>query len=300
MEIRHIKYFIKITESMSFTQAAKDLYIAQPAISQQIAELEEELGVKLFSRAKRQIELTDAGKIFLSKAQRILQDLEKAKDITVRTFKGEIGEISIGFIGPPCVHFLPELIKKFRAKHPNIKVSLYEMLMKDQLEGLKNGSIDVSFGRPFDNDYSPKIQSQLVYQDNFMAVVPDNHPLADKNEISMKDLEHEKLILIDRDHDIKLDKQIMRFFQDSDIYPEIYFRARSPQSVITMVASESGIGILPFAASRLFTNGVKFIPLLPYEINTELYVHWNAEKISAPIDFFMESYNDCFAFTREQ
>lgn len=290
MELRQLKYFAKTAEHMSFTKAAEELFIAQPAISQQIATLEEELGVLLFSREKRKIKLTEAGEAFLRGANKILREAEATVEASIKAYKGELSKLAIGFIGPPVFHFLPQLISEFRKAHPLIHISIYEMSAKQQIEALQKGEIDISFGRPFDKDLSPSIESKFVYQDIFLCVLPKEHSLTSKKRISAKDLSKEKLILLKEELDPRLNKKVMSFFDREEI-PEIYFKAKEVQTILTMVASESGVAIVPQCASQLYNPGVIYLPMSPKSIKTELCIHWNAKKNSQAINYFLKKFS---------
>ena len=274
MELRHLRYFTAVAQELSFSEAAKKLFVAQPAISQQIAFLEDELGVKLFHRSKRHVILTPAGNIFYREAVKILNQSEIAIDQAVRASKGLLGYLNIGFLGPPVLHFLPDLVKDFRALFPGIKINLYELNPPEQLEALMNNTIDVGFSRPRNPELYPNISAHTVFKDIFMAVVPENHPLADKKRVTAKDLLYQPLIILSQKVSKSHLHTVINFFADLKESPEIAFEASDTQTILTMAEAECGIGIVPACVENLRHRGVKFLPLSPKKVLTSLCMHW--------------------------
>jgi len=134
MEIRHLRYFVTIAEELHFGRAAKRLYMAQPPLSQQIQQLEEELEVLLFKRSHRRVELTDAGQAFLGEAYKILDQVEQAKLLAQRTARGEVGKLALGFVSSTAFELLPRLLYAYREQYPQIQVSLHEMEKDQQIQ----------------------------------------------------------------------------------------------------------------------------------------------------------------------
>jgi DNA-binding transcriptional LysR family regulator len=148
MELRHLRYFVAVAEELHFGRAAKRLYIAQPPLSQQIHQLEEELEVSLFKRTNRRVELTDAGQAFLGEAYKILAQVEQAKLLAQRTARGEVGKLALGFVSSAAFELLPRLLYAYREQYPQIHVSLHEMEKDQQIAALFSRQLQVGLLRP--------------------------------------------------------------------------------------------------------------------------------------------------------
>ena len=145
MELRHLKYFVAVAEELHFGRAAERLHIAQPPLSQQIMNLEEELGVKLFDRSRRTIQMTEAGAYFLKEAQHILSHVEEASETARRIYRGQAGRLVVGFVGSVVHTFLPEGLRAFRENFPEVELVLQELNTADQIKSLHAKRIDVGF-----------------------------------------------------------------------------------------------------------------------------------------------------------
>ena len=145
MELRHLKYFVAVAEELHFGRAAKKLHIAQPPLSQQIKNLEDELGVKLFDRTRRAIQMTDAGIYFLKEAQQVLLHVEQAAETARRIYRGQAGRLIVGFVGSVIHTFLPEGLRLFRERFPDVELVLQELNTAEQIKALHARRIDVGF-----------------------------------------------------------------------------------------------------------------------------------------------------------
>ena len=146
MELRHLRYYVAVVEEQSFTKAAEKLFIAQPPLSRQIQNLEAELGVQLFERGSRPLKTTEAGQFFYQHAVKLLSNAEEVKAMTQRVGLVE-KTVTMGFVGSLLYGLLPKIVYLFRQQQPHLKIELIEMSTKDQIQALKEGRIDVGFGR---------------------------------------------------------------------------------------------------------------------------------------------------------
>src|ERR1700757_1225257 len=148
MELRHLRYFGAVAQYLNYSEASRRLRVAQPAISQTILDLEEELGVKLLLRTKRKVQLTAAGNAFLREAGEILRRSDEARRLAQRAARGEVGSLGIGFFGTAGAPILPALVQTFRGKFPDVELRLYELNPDQQLAAFDEGRIDLGFSRP--------------------------------------------------------------------------------------------------------------------------------------------------------
>jgi len=162
-----LRYFIAVASNLSFSEASRRLHVAQPAISQTILDLEDELAVKLLSRNSRGVELTAAGNAFLAEAQGVMARADSAKKAAQRAFKGEIGCLRIGFLPCAAGPFIPALIKSYRKEFPNVEVQLHDMNTEQQLKAFDDGTIDIGFSRPFPKERSKELAVKLCTKINW-------------------------------------------------------------------------------------------------------------------------------------
>ena len=194
MELRHLRYFMAVGEELSFTRAAERLHIAQPPLSQQIKQLEEELGVTLLQRGARPLRLTGAGEVLLQRSRALLADLDAAIAETRRTGRGQTGKLSVGFAGSAMYVFLPDVINTFREACPNVELNLHEMLASEVAQALQERKIDVGFARP---QLPPldHIAQRLILEEPYLAALPKRHRLAGRTLIALSDLADEPFVL---------------------------------------------------------------------------------------------------------
>src|SRR5580704_8898085 len=178
MELRHVRYFVAVAETLGFRQASKQLHVSQPSLSVQIKQLEEELGVALFRRSKRRVEITRAGEVFLSAAREILLRLQQASAAALHAESGEAGTIRLGFIPTASFHILPRLLEKIRTALPLVNVELKEAPEALQVPGIQSGAVDISIGhlgRSYD-----EIESTLLIRERIVVALPKGHKAARK------------------------------------------------------------------------------------------------------------------------
>ncbi len=196
MELRHLRYFVAVAEEMSFTRAAQRLHIAQPPLSQQIRDLETELGVLLFNRTKRSIMLTQAGKEFLPEAREILDSVARLQQRAVLRARGDLGRLTIGIISSMAVTKFAGMLRSFQKNNPGIQISLTDHPSSWQLEALTAGKIDVGFLRP-PTEPPPLIKIRRLQREPMKLAVPSDHPFAVRKEVDWKDLSAEPIILVE-------------------------------------------------------------------------------------------------------
>ena len=187
MELRHLRYFLAVAREMSFSRAADQLHIAQPPLSRQIHQLEEELGAALFDRTARPLKLTPAGQFFQAQAQLVMDRLAEARTATARIARGQRRWFGIGFVPSTLYGALPEVIRRFRAAQPEVEVGLLELTTVQQIDALKAGRIDVGFGRlRFEED--ERIAAEVVREEPLVAALPDDHRLARRKRLALEEL----------------------------------------------------------------------------------------------------------------
>ena len=194
MELRHLRYFVAVAEELHFRRAAERLHMSQPPLSQQIRQLEEEVGAMLLLRNQRKVELTAAGVAFLVRAREILDAVEDAARQARRVQRGEVGRLAVGFVGSAMYSFVPELLRAFRDEKPDIGLRLHELGTTEQLRQLEDGRLDVGFVRL--RGPRPGLAHETVMDEPVVVALPDVHPLAQRPLLRLSDLEGESLVLL--------------------------------------------------------------------------------------------------------
>jgi DNA-binding transcriptional LysR family regulator len=195
MDLRHLRYFLAVAEEQNFTRAAARLHISQPPLSQQIQQLEREMDVLLFHRTPVGAMLTQAGQRFASDAREILRLVDQAVLNAQRAARGELGTVRIGFTSSAAFHpFITGAVREFRSRHPNVGVELIETNTAMQLEGMRNGRIDVAFIRPAAGE-TASLHKLELFDEPMLVALPQAHRLAGHEKVRLRDLSEDDFVL---------------------------------------------------------------------------------------------------------
>ncbi len=287
MELRHLRYFTAVVQWKGYREASRRLHVAQPAISRTVADLEDELGLKLFSRAKRMARLTPEGEVFYPEAVRTLAQADFAINTARRAAKGEIGKLSIGFLGSATFAFLPELVCTFRAQYPGLKLTLQELSPLQQEAAFEKGLIDIGFTRTLTPEQSKTFSSRHLYDDPMMAVLPASRQVKTKR-VRISDLAKESFVLFHREGAPRLFDTITGMCTNAGFSPKVECKPNMMQTVLTLVAAEQGVSIVPACVRNLRADGVRFYRLLPDDVRVELVAAWKKDNITAPVRAFLD------------
>ncbi len=260
MELRHLRYFSTVATELHFGRAAEKLHIAQPPLSKQIQDLEAELGFELFNRTKRSISLTPAGQAFLVEVTQIFQQLDRAIDIGKKTSRGELGQISIGFVGSATYNILPVMLQQFRDRYPHVQIELHELTTDRQLIWLREGRIDVGLIRPpvIGIDFA----SQIIFQESLVVALPIDHHLARLDTIELSSLATEPFILFPRQLAPGLYDPIIAICQAAGFSPQVVQECIQMQTIVSLVSANMGVSILPESIQEAQRQGVVYKPIV--------------------------------------
>jgi DNA-binding transcriptional LysR family regulator len=255
MELRHLRYFVTVAQERNFTRAAEKLHIAQPPLSRQIQQLEEELGLALFDRDSRPLRTTEAGRLFFEHATQVLERVEGMRAMMRRLQNAERPRFVIGFVASTIYAALPNLIRRFRAAAPEVDISLVEIVSLEQIAALKEGRIDVGFGRIRFDD--PAVRRDVLREERLVAALPLGHPLLlQDGPLSLARLAEEPLIIYPRQPRPSYADQVISLFHDHGLEPQVVHEARELQTAVGLVAAEVGIAIVPISVQRLRRDDV--------------------------------------------
>jgi LysR family transcriptional regulator, benzoate and cis,cis-muconate-responsive activator of ben and cat genes len=259
MELRHLRYFTTVAAEGSFSRAAEKLNIAQPPLSRQIQQLEEELGVRLLDRG-RPITLTEPGRYLFEQGRQILQRVDDMRAMTKRIAKGLVLQFNIGFVASTLYDALPELIRRFRIIVPGVEVQLVELSTLEQVAALKDGRIDVGFGRlRFDDDM---ITRRVIREEKLCVAVPVGNILTThEGPLRLRHIGEMPVIIYPRTPRPSYADQVLGFYRDIGIDPKIAAEAKELQTALGLVASGGGICVVPASVRRLGRDDVRYIDL---------------------------------------
>lgn len=286
MELRHLKYFVAVAEWKGFSHAARRLYVSQSAISEQISDLEREIGVQLLHRSRRQVALTDEGKIFLEEAKKILCSVDQAVELAQRSTRGEVGNLRIGFFTNGIGVFFSRLIREFRASHPDVRLSLFEMSARPQMDALANHEIDIAFTRELDAQFATVLTSEPLFEEPLVAVLPRDHPLA-SGAVTLSALASERFVLIERDSWPTLFDSIITLCSSVGFSPQIANTAARWPAVLALVEAGEGVGLVTAGVQRFRFSGVSYCQVTPTR-SIGVALAWRANEESRIVEAFLD------------
>jgi DNA-binding transcriptional LysR family regulator len=287
LELRHLRYFTAVVQWKGYREASRHLHVAQPAISKTVADLEDELGLELFSRAKRVAKLTPEGEIFYTEAIRSLAQVELAINTARRAAKGELGKLSIGFLGSATYAFLPKLVRRFKAQNPGVKLTLQELSPMQQEAAFQRGEIDIGFTRALTAEHEKVFASRSLYRDPMMAVLPRSRQVKTK-QVRISDLANERFVLFHRDGAPGLFDTITGICNDAGFSPRVENEPNMMQTVLSLVEAEEGVSIVPACVRNLRSDGVRFYRIQPDNVRVALIAAWKKEAPSVVLRAFLD------------
>ena len=244
MELRQIRSFLSIAETLHFGRTAELIHISQPALSLQIRALEEEVGVRLFERNRRKTTLTAAGAAFRDDAATALSQLEQAIRRARLAASGKLGLLRIGFVSTAGTEIVPNIVRQFRQLNPEVEFSLRNILTAEQVQMLESGSLDVGFLRLPIGGHSA-LDVVTVHRERFVLVVPSSHKLAERKRVRLREVAGEAFVMYERTYAPGFHDLIYGIFRDARIAPNVSQTAVEIPMLISLVASGMGISILP-------------------------------------------------------
>ncbi len=291
MDIKQFRYFMAVAEHLNFTEAANQLFIAQSSLSQRIVELEKTLGVKLFTRNKRSVQLTSAGKVFLKEATYLLQKFEEATERTRQADSGIQGTLNIGFLGYSVNQFLPKVINKVRKQYPLIKLKLDRYSHGRLNEALKNDELDITFTSSFGLQNIPNLELLKVYSDISSVVVYEGHPLASVKKVKMAELSEESFITQKREVSPQAYDRFLKMCTDSGFSPNIVNQTSFLDAVLLLVEGGLGIAIMPKNVKSFANSGLHFLDIEGEISQFDIVAAWKENSSNPSIPFFLEEIN---------
>jgi DNA-binding transcriptional LysR family regulator len=288
MELRHLRYFIAVAEELHFTRAAERLHIGQPPLSHAIQMLEQDIGAQLFERTKRWVRLTEAGRLFLGDARRILALSEQASETARRAQRGEAGELRIGFtFSTPFTPLFASVINRYRQEFPSVTLTLHEMATVRQLDALAQRTLDLGFIRPPEIAIAESIALTTLREDPLLLVLPSDHPLAAKKAVAIGELASLPFVMYPPNAGTGIYPQIFRLCRAAGFVPRIAQQAGEASTIIGLVAAGCGVSVLPASFDRIRMDGVCYRPLLDAAATTRLMLARRSGETAPLVDAFI-------------
>ncbi len=292
MELRHLRYFVAVAEELNFRRAAERLSMTQPPLSQQIHELEQEMGVQLFNRTNRVVQLTVAGRALLTDAYQILALSDEAILRARRANKGELGQITIGYTSLIHNPLFPTVLRLHRERYPEVELILRDLVTIEQMQQLSTNILDVSFAThasfAITSMEQEALAQKVILREPMVALLPGNHHLANQADISLAALANESWIWFARPFDPTTYDYMMRLFEQAGFRPNVTQEINQQQIILSLVSAGFGVSLAPKSITRLGSGaGVIFIDVIDPTPIVEFNIVWRRADPSPILQTFL-------------
>lgn len=295
MELRHLRYFLAVADERGFTRAAERLKVAQPAVSAQVRDLEEELGVRLLLRDSHHVELTAAGEIFAEGARSLLQDLDTLVQRARQKSRGVARRLAVGFIGSQSHEWMPTVLRGFRQKFPDVELSLTEIVPSQQLEALLARRLDVGFIGPLFGRVPAGLQVAAFAEEVALAGLPSDHPLARRRTLPWAALRDEPFILTSSQNSPAWREWVRKRCHEAGFTPRVVQEVDRARTGVQYVAAGFGVSVFAEHITRQPAPGVTFVPLRPAEPKIRYGVAWRRGAVPEAVRQFLQYTQHTFA-----
>ena len=287
MELRDLRYFVAVAQHRNVSRAAEQLHVSQPALSEQIRKLEEELGTPLFARTSRGVDLTEAGETLLGRARTLLAQADEAADAVRTLAHGVAGTLTLGFIDSAALGIVPPLLRRFTQAYPNVKLDVRELGTRSQLEALRSGELDVGIVRgPV---WDAELQGTRIATETLLVALPAQHALANAPVVAMRALRDEGFISYPAERGAGLYEEMLRLCHDAGFDPRIAQEANEIYTICGMVAGGLGVAIVPESVTAIALAGIVYRPTDDRRAHLERWAVWRETAPSALVRAFVET-----------
>ena len=287
MELRHLRYFIAVAEALSFTKAAEKLRLAQPSLTRQVRNLEDEIGVQLLDRSNNRVVLTEQGRRFLFDAKRVLALCAESVAAVQRMDHGESSHLDIGYVSNLHYGLLPATLGAFRKLSPSVALNLFDMTSAEQFQALDAQKIDLGFVglRPVLSGHA--LRSECVGHDTILAALPVHHPLAKKAKVKLGDLTTQFFIGMSAKTQPGAREWLLEICEKAGFSGKVLQEADIEPTAIRFVADGLGMALMPEQVTGLPHEGVTFRPFSP-PLRRESTIAWRADNPSKPLKDYIQ------------
>ena len=299
MELRHLRYVVTLADTLHFGHAAERLHLSQPPLSQQIRQLETELGVSLFHRTKRHVELTDAGRMFVEEARVILAHAEHASNLALRVNQGEVGQLSIGAAGPADAQIFVDILRAFARRHPQIRMVVRNMGSAEQARALSEGRLHVGFvALPIDE---PDLATETILRRPIVIALPRSHPLANRVRVPLHTLANEPHIMFARRMGPRLFDAVLAACREAGFTMHIAHEVDNLYTACALVAAGLGVCFVPAGIQERHSNSIVLRPVTPAlpHVDSQLAVAYKPNSCEL-VSLFMDVVKEVVAVKRSR
>jgi len=286
MELRHLRYFVSVAEALSFTKAAERLHTAQPSLSRQIRDLEEELGVRLLNRTKQRVTLTDEGRSFLGDAKRLLALAAETVESVRRLHTGEVRALNVGYVSNLFHDLLPRTLASLHQELPTVSVNLFDLSCGDQFRALEEGKLDLGFVGLHEPIARRGLEFRTVASYKTVVALPKDNPLTGKATVELEALAPMFFIGMSEGSYPFYREWLTKTCRRAGFTPKVLQDVDLERTMIHAVATGLGVALVPEQLKRLEHENVVFRPLNP-SVGTEGCVAWKDENPSAALRRFV-------------
>lgn len=287
VELRHLRYFATVGDLLNFTKAAQKLRVAQPALSRQIRDLEDELGVQLFDRAQRAVKLTEAGSAFFTEAKAVLERADEAVKLVRGVARGERGEIHVGYAPSLTVELLPSALHSFHNVAPGVHVKLHDLSSEEMMRGVREGKLHLSLVAQPEADTLNGLKYEPLQSYPICVGVPPNHRLARAKAVKLEQIASETLVGYSRAEYPEYHTMLKELFAQCDSKPRVIEEHDSAPSLIAAAGIGRGLVIGPACLGMLAGSKLKFRPLAPAPPPVQLGAVYDSARMSGAAAKFL-------------
>lgn len=259
LDLRQLRYFVTVAEELSFSRAAARLHMSQPPLSQQIKSLETEMGVALFLRNRREVQLTHAGGVFLDECRVLLDRLATAVNTAIHAGEGHAGTLRVGVATAGLFSVMPTFLALLRASHADVKVLVNDMQSDDQINAVAQGALDI--GIVHTRAEKTTLPRALVFEDHLALVLPASHRSAGQPTVALRDIAADAMVSLSRPHAPSIFDAVIAACAHAGFSPRIEHTARSVFTICQMVAMGFGVAVVPASYAPFTYPGVVLRPL---------------------------------------
>jgi DNA-binding transcriptional LysR family regulator len=287
MELRHLRYFVAVADTLNFTRAAAALHVAQPSLTRQIQNLEEEIGVRLLDRSKKHVGLTDEGRAFLVDAKRLLALAAESVQAVQRLNRGETGQLNIGYLSNFNFDLLPRTLATFRQDHPLVSLNLFDMTPAEQYRALEVHKIDLGFVGLRFASAPESLQWQRLARQNTVVALPVKHPLAKQSRVSLTELKGMFFVGMSEKTHPGFRDWLSQICQPAAFTPRILQDAELEPGLMRFVAEGLGVTLAREQIKNIPHPGVAFRPIAP-PVRVDYWITWNRDNASKALRDYVQ------------
>ena len=297
-ELAQLRCFTTVATELNFRRAAERLNMTQPPLSRQIQLLEHHLGVALFTRSTRSVALTAAGRAFFIEAQNLLERAQQAAALAKGFAEGDIGSVTISFVGSAVYEFLPKVIAEARLKQPQVKISLEEMNTYQQHEAMRARRIDLGIVR------SPLLQpgfaTECLVREPFVLAVPSNHRLATADSVAVSDLDAQPFLMYSHAAYPPFNELLTGMFRSARVAPQYVQWLGSSLTILALVNAGMGLALVPRCARNVVFKGVTFRDIdLGEGVQSELHLIWRSDNDNPAFSMLLDAIRGAVAVSMQ-